>query len=87
MGINDYYTRRKPVGLRTAKHDGDSVGPQVPPGTPQNCDQAEPPCPEGDVDKEIYDRHLQANVGQCRNGDDEYKGLTLQSLSPSHKVW
>ena len=34
----------------------------------------------------IYDRHLQANVGQCRNGD-EYKGLTLQSLSPSHKVW
>ncbi len=34
-----------------------------------------------------YDRHLQANVGQCRNGDDEYKGLILQSLSQSHKVW
>ncbi len=33
----------------------------------------------------IYDRHLHANVGQCRN-DDEHKGLPLQSSS-SHTFW
>ena len=27
----------------------------------------------------IYDRHLQANVGQCKNkDDDEHEGLPLQ---------
>ncbi len=36
---------------------------------------------------EMYNRHLQANMGQCRNGDDEHKGLALQSSSPSCKVW
>ncbi len=34
----------------------------------------------------IYDRHLQANVGQCRNSDEEQSTLALQS-SPSQKVW
>ncbi len=35
----------------------------------------------------VYDRHLQENVGQCGDGEDEPKGLALQSSSPSQKVW
>ncbi len=35
--------------------------------------------------KKVFDRHLQANVGQCRNANDEHKVLALQSSSPSHK--
>ena len=30
---------------------------------------------------------MHANVGQCRNDDDEHKGLHLQSSSPSHMFW
>ncbi len=41
----------------------------------------------GKINFKIYDRHLQANVGQCKNGDDEHKGLAFESLSPSHGVW
>ena len=31
-------------------------------------------------------RHLQANLGQCRNGDDEPHGISFADIITAHKV-